>query len=796
MARFLGVVVWPITLCCLAGLMSNAFCQTISERILTARWEADWCAHPDGPAHEPAVFLFRNNFDIESVPDRFIIHVSADQRYQLYVNGERIAFGPARGDPLHWRFETLDIAPHLKRGKNIAAAYVWSFGDMAPWAQMGVYTAFIVQGDGERERVLNTPGNWRCCLDRAWEVYPPNKRAIPFFCVVGPGERIVSDRHPWGWLDIDFDDSSWAQPVRVGGGCPFGIRDGGSLWQLVPRSIPLMEETRERIPAVARAVNVDVPAAFLEGRAPVTVPPRTKATILMDRRELTCAYPEIVVSAGAGATIRATYAEALWKNREKGNRDEVEEREIRGYYDEFLPDGGQNRCFSPLWWRTFRYLQLDIETKDQPLTLEDFRVVYTGYPFEQRAEFSASDGSLKDIWDVGWHTARLCAGETYFDCPYYEQLQYVGDTRIQALVSLYVAGDDRLVRNAIELFNESRMPEGLTQSRYPSRILQVIPPFSLFWIGMIHDYWRHRDDDDFVRKYVPGVRGVLGWFEQHRTADGMLGGLPWWNFADWCGPWRSGVPPGADTEGSSIVTLQYVMALREAADLEDALGSAEQADLLRARADEIVRAVREACWDDARGLLADTPEKESFSQHASLLAVLTDLVPADRQKEVMERVLSDESLTQCTFYFRYYLHRAAKKAGLGDRYVSFLEPWRKMLELGLTTWAETPEPTRSDCHAWSASPNYEFLATVCGIEPAANCFSRVRIEPHLGDLDWVKGRMPHPKGIIGVTVRRMRDGITAEVELPPDLPGIFVWRGHERILGAGKQRVEIVHKGE
>jgi len=780
-----------VSFCLMVSRTVPAVAATVSEELLNKRWNAHWCAHPEGPSRDPAVFLFRKTLEIDRKPETFVIHASADQRYQLYVNGKRIALGPARGNPLYWRFETLDIADHLKAGKNLVAAYVWSFGDMAPWAQMTVRTAFIVQGNSEQESVLNTPRGWRCYRDTAWELFPPRKDKIPDFCVVGPGERIIAERHPWNWLETDFDDSSWAQPVPVADGTPFGMRDGGSPWQLVPRSIPLMELKPERIPAVVRTSGVEVPPNFLSGKAPVKIPARTKATILMDRKELTTAYPELIVNGGVGSKIKATYAESLWKDRQKGNRNEAEGREIVGYHDEFLPDCGKNRCFSTLWWRTFRYVQLDIETEKQPLTLEDFRVTYTGYPFEERGRFSSSDESLKRIWDVGWHTARLCAGETYFDCPYYEQLQYIGDTRVQALVSLYVSGDDRLMRNAIDSFDESRLPEGLTQSRFPSRILQVIPPFSLFWVGMVHDYWWHRDDDEFVKKYLPGIRSVLGWFERHRTQNGMLGKLPWWNFMDWCTGWGSGVPPGADEGGSSIVTLQYVVALREAAKLEEDLGSAEHARLFRDQADDAVRTVKAACWDDQRGLIADTPQKTSFSQHATLLAVLTDLVPPENQKEVMERVLSDDSLTQCTFYFRYYLHRAAKKAGLGDRYISFLGPWRKMLELGLTTWAETPEPTRSDCHAWSSSPNYELLATVCGVEPAAKGFSRVRIEPHLGDLAWVKGEVPHPKGAVGVSVRKKEGGIQAEVELPQDVPGAFVWHGVERVLHPGKQTLEI-----
>src|SRR6185312_8780385 len=122
--------------------------------------------------------------------------------------------------------------------------------------------------------------------------------------------------------------------------------------------------------------------------------------------------------------------------------------------------------------------------------------------------------SLQQIWKVGWRTAQLCAGELYFDYPYYKQLQYTGDSRIQALISLYVSGDDRLMRKAILDFHDSRTPEGLTQGRYPSNHLQIIPTFSLFWITMIHDYWMLRRDDAFVKQFLPAINEILNWFQQ------------------------------------------------------------------------------------------------------------------------------------------------------------------------------------------------------------------------------------------------------------------------------------------
>ena len=132
-----------------------------------------------------------------------------------------------------------------------------------------------------------------------------------------------------------------------------------------------------------------------------------------------------------------------------------------------------------------------------------------------------------------------------------------------------------------------------------------------------------------------------------------------------------------------------------------------------------------------------------------------------------------------------------KAAGLGDQYVSRLGPWRTMLDLGLTTFAEKPEPARSDCHAWSASPVYELLATVCGIEPASAGFATVRIEPHLGRLTQAAAKMPHPRGEIAASFRREGNGLAAEIDLPEGVTGNLVWSGRNVELHGGKQTLRL-----
>ena len=765
--------------------------QSVNPDLLTHRWKANWIRCAEGPRREFGVYRFRKMFDAKVRPTHFVIHASGDNRYELFVNGTRVVEGPARGDLNHWRFETVDIAPQLRAGKNVLAAVVWNFADQAPMAQMTDETGLIVAGDGQDEAAVNTDQSWKCYQDASISMIPWDWRKVDGYFVVGPGESLDAAHHPWGWEQPDFDDSAWKPAATISEAGPRGIQDSPSRWMLVPRTIPLMEEKLERLSRVVRSSGAEVPPDFLQGGTHLTIPATHRTTLLFDQSHLTTAYPELLVSGGRGAQITVAYAEALYKDRQKGNRDDTEGKEMRGFEDRFLPDGGEHRLFRPLWWRTFRYLQLDIQTQDEPVVLEDLRAQFTAYPFKVAAKFETPDPELAKMWEVGWRTARLCAHETYMDCPYYEQLQYVGDTRIQALVSLYMTGDDRLVKNAIESLDESRTPEGLTQSRYPSWLPQYIPPFSLFWIGMMHDLWWYRGESDFLRAYLPGERGVLGWFESRLAPSGLLGHLDWWNFADWTKDFQDGDPPQEAGGESSILTLQFVAALRDAADLESALGSAERAEHDRALAAKLVASVRKTCWDPSRHLLADTPSRHHFSQHANILAVLEDVVPAPEQRAVMQTVLGDAKLTQASYYFRFYLFRAMKKAGLADEYLNQLGPWRNMLKLGLTTWAETPEPTRSDCHAWSAHPNFDLLATVAGIEPAAAGFREVAIRPNLGSLPQLQATLPHPQGEITVAYRRNGRGLIADVTLPGKLSGSFYWLGKSKALHPGHQRLEF-----
>jgi len=793
--RFLAVA--SLALLIASGRMASA---QLPPEALKGLWKAQWITSPGATQKDSVVLHFRKVFDMSQNPEHFVVHVSADAQFILCINRQEIGRGPSRSDLAHWRYETYDLGKFLHSGKNEISATVWNFG-VTPLAQISDRTAFVVQGDTASEAIANTDNSWAVEEEKGIRALPTPTDVERFYYVAEPPERIDGTAFDWSWNDAASSHGKWEKPFSIGYASLRGAVLQNNNWQLMPDPLPPMQMELTSSGRVVRATGIAAPPEF--PNSPLEIPAHSKVRLLLDQSHLTTAYPVLNVTGGAQSTIRLTYAEALFdSNGEKGNRDEIDGKHAEGIYDEFLPDGSQGRQFMPLVWRTWRYLQLDINTADQPLRLENLRCWFTAFPFEERARFSSDDPSLTPIWHIGWQTARLDAHDTYMDTPYYERMQYIGDTRIQALISYTVAGDDRLARQAIQAFNDSRVPDGLTRSRYPSSVTQMIPTFSLLWIGMLHDFWMYRGDGEFVKAQIPGTRTVLDWFLDRQRPDGLIGNITWWPFTDWGKDFGFGMPPQDPDGGSSPITLQYVEALRYAAELESTFGDPVRAQHYREAEARAVEAIRKLCWNDTYGLIADTPAQTHYSQHANILGVWLDVIPTQKQKDVLAKILSASDpgftttgpvpdMTQATYYFRFYLARALDHAGLGNRYLDLLKPWREMVSLGLTTWAEQPEPTRSDCHAWSAHPNFDFLTIVAGIRPKTPGFSSVTIEPYPGHLGNVVSAMPTPKGTIEVSYTSNLTGVDAEVDLPASVSGDFVWKGHITPLHSGHQHLRF-----
>ncbi len=776
-----------------------------------AVWPASWITHPELGSVSPVILGFHRSLVITEA--RVLrIHVSADQRYELYLDGSLMGRGPERCDPKFWRFETYEL--DLSAGEHTLFARVAWLGDIAAMAQMTLRPGFLLAAEEDGDAALFNTGRaeWKVKRLGGYSMRLESEEHCGANSFAGPSYTLDGSELDWV-LDPRSKFEGWVAPLILTPG-----RNESAAWEnvygwtLKPASLPAMLNVRCQIgtarhvdnsPATsvsesdivdsARHLAIEASEwdALLAGRGSgIVVPANTRRRIIVDLKDYYCAYPEAVVSGGAGASVNVRWAEALYVpgTSRKDNRDVVEGREFIGYGDTFLPDGGLRRTFAPLWWRAGRYLQISIVTESEPLTIESIAFDETGYPFDVTCTMESSDARLADVARVAIRTIQTGSHETYMDCPFYEQLMYVGDTRIEALMTYIMTPDSRLPRKALELFDQSRSVKGLTASRYPSRHGQTIPPFSLFWIGMAHDYALWRDEGAFVKSLMPGVRSVIDAYFGFINADGLVQEPQGWNFMDWVPAWPGGVPPNGSKGVSSVLNWQFVYALKLAVDLERWFGDAHYADRYAEAIAALVPRLMEAFYDPLRCLFADDKDHAHWSEHAQCLALLSGELPPQVAQQVGEELCCAPNLERSTIYFTHYLFETYRQLRRIDLVFDRLALWFGLEAIGLKTTIEQPEPSRSDNHGWGAHPLFHYYTTLLGIRPTAPGFSEVTIDPQIGPLAFAAGSIPHPLGQIEMRVSREGDGYRGTIVLPDGLKGkLLLGDAGERDLQGGQQ---------
>jgi alpha-L-rhamnosidase len=784
----------------------------------TADFPARWVWHPDAGPQEPTVLAFRLPFKVDEATT-VRLHVTADHRYELFCNGQRLGRGPERGDPAHWFHETYEL--ELEPGDHLLAARAWWFPeDGSPMAQMTVAPGFMLYAEGKLGQTLSTgSGAWEVCRIAAYGREPIEMRA---YYVVGWSFALDGAQYPWGWESDPATPAHWVAPKALRPPVD-GLSSRYYSWESAQRTLdphlmpamlpPMLEKPRQggRVryatwaetdgflqvdPAAHDAELAAAIQAMLDGQEALRVAAGRSLRAVIDLEDYYCGYPELLTSDGAGAEITLGWTEALYEISEgrmpsKGNRDVVDGKLFYAPRDRFILEGGVSRSYDTLWWRAGRYLELTVRTGDAPVSIDGLAIRETRYPLERESTFASEDSRankppLDSVSPIMVRALQMCSHETYMDCPYYEQLMYAGDTRLEILATYVTTADPRLPLKACQLFDWSRSPDGLTKSRYPSQVPQVIAPFSLWWVSMVHDLYLWRDAETTVRELLPGVDSVLTAFAGYRDEAGLVSAIPGWSYCDWVPEWRAGWPPDSRHGANALINLIYLYALDRGIELHEAYGQRHLAAHWREVNTALRRAIVAAYWEDQRGMLADDRAHTCYSEHTQALAILTHLLDGERRERMIVGLLGADDLARTTIYFSHYLLEALREIGRVDLLIDKLDFWFGLQEKGLKTTSESPEPTRSDCHAWGAHPLYHYYASILGARPGAPGFRRVRIAPQFGPLTAIRGEMPHPTSdMLRFDLRREGDVLRGELWLPEGVTGELVWGDEERSLKSG-----------
>lgn len=740
------------------------------------------------------------------------VSISAQSRYRIWVNGMPVLSGPCKGDQWRHYYETVDISQYLLQGENIITARVLSFphhadyqGIAGPFAVMsaGGNPCFILKGscmdDGGNLLQDLTTGRteWFACIDETTE-WLSNEEMV----YMGSKEVVYGARKPSKLHDPDPDlereSTGWVQ-VKVKWTVEGNIYGELFPYNLCERPIPLLYE-RERefekiVQIMVNGEERELATTVLEnGSRVLCVKQNSQVVVDFDAGELVTGYICLKMAGGAGARIRLTYAEAYSRVPEgkdinslvKGVRDDCVNGNIIGHYDDYHPSG-KDEIYEPFWFRTFRFLRMEIETGQEEISI-DFPIYReTGYPMDVSSIVQSSEEWIQDVWDMSIRTLRRCMHETYEDCPYYEQLQYILDTRLEILYTYMVSGDTRLALRAIEDFNASRMPDGMLQSRYPCQRTQIIPAFSLFWVMMLEDYYWQTGSIRIVRNYQSTVDGILEWYEQKRGKYGLVENLGYWEFFDWVDEWGAfaGAPRAVSHGASTNHNLLYAYTLKVAANLCTVVDRPDVAREYHKRAELTLKAVRELCYCEQEGLFMEGPGFREYSQHSQVLAVLSGLAEGEEAAQILNKAISgktsrSEKILKCSFPFHFFLFRALEKAGIYDVTRQLWDTWRGLRDLKLTTIPETPEKPRSDCHAWGSLPLYEFTRNFLGVSPGSPGWEHIHIEPRAIWMNDMSGRVITPKGIVSITWVRKGNKLHMDATTPKGVKTIYVLPGGVR----------------
>ncbi len=412
----------------------------------------------------------------------------------------------------------------------------------------------------------------------------------------------------------------------------------------------------------------------------------------------------------------------------------------------------------------FRFVRVDLVDPKTSVTLKGVRAVFVYRPLEYRGAFRCNDQRLNRIWETGAYTVHLNLQDYVWDGIKRDRLVWIGDLHPETMTVGAVFGDLPVVRDSLDLIrDETPLP----------RWMNGISSYSMWWVLIHHSWYRLHGDRDYLRQQHTYLSGLLDELARH-IGPNNAESLPETRFLDW---------PSSENQKAIHAGLQSLMILtfRSGAELADTLGDA---------------ALRRRCLEHVSRLQRHIPDHGHSKQAAALMALagLGDAVALNRE------VMAVDGAKRMSTFYGYYVLEARAKAGDYQGCLDAIRTyWGAMLDLGATTfwedfdldWTnnaaridELVPPDRKDvhgdygnycykgfrhslCHGWASGPTPWLTEHVLGIQILEPGCRRIRIAPHLADLEWAEGSFPTPLGLLEVRHVKTADGsIQSSVKAP------------------------------
>lgn len=699
------------------------------------------------PTNENTLYRFKKTVNINNTQN-VIADIFADSRYKLYINGTYICEGPCIGTESY--YDSIVIDDYLTDGENVIEACVLYLGSGVGAScikrKNRVAFAFEIYQNGETLEI--TDDTWESAIDKSYTFY-------------------LDKIHPNGFLNERYDkkELEWQKAEIL----PYGY--GDELWGVLPYF-----DLKERPIKMYTPFNCD---SMTISKTNIGINLKKGETGYIDyeigRHKV--GYPEFEFS--GSADIRITYAESYAFAEDDGrytkNVRSDKSGDIFGASDE-LAIRENNFVFRPFFIKTARYIRIEVNA------LSDFSInraefMEYRYPLEIKNNFVCSDELYNRIFEVSVNTLENCTFDTYVDCPYYEMQQYSEDAYLEMMYTFMLTDDYSMAKKLICDLWQSVNYEGMQLAAAPMEYRQITPTFCFFWIMMIEKYILYTGDNKTIKPMLSGIYSILFWFANFIDEDGVVGVYKYGKFIDWVETWKNTFTiDDADTRPTSIASFMYMYSLKAGAKVFKGFGKDGIADDLMKEYESLKNSVNKTFYDEKEKLYRDT-KSGGFSEHSQIWAVLSEAVVGKDAENLLIISRENENVHRCSYSYQFFKNRAHDVCGIHLDMDKFLSDWKEMLLLDATTWFESPGNARSDCHAWSSVPIYEFTTKILGVEPIEDGFTKVRINPQFENLESARGKVPTPYGEIFVSWIKENDKIKLEVKSPTEIEKNIISEG-------------------
>ena len=628
--------------------------------------------------------------------------ITADSRYKLWINGRYCHRGPARSWPHAQKIDHIDITDWLLEGHNVLAVQVYQPGyshfSTVHVGAVGLL-AWLEQDD---EPFLVTNSQWLAKRDGSFS------SDVPRVSIYGSGVEQRDLRIAEQWQTAVFDDANWL-PARIVDSA------NGAIWSgLQKRGTPLMTERGAEMTLLDHRTthgNVDrfTHETVAEMWQKQTGDGQTKVeSWLYDLgRAFSCQGWVEVKNARGGEQLAICYMEKI-RDGELVTSDPTTYCRMRPT-DLFTLKAGE-QTVEPFTVRGGRYVLFQLVGASSFIELTHHVHLFE-YPLTVTKPLQTDDQQLDRIISMCETTVHACLQDTFVDCVWRENSQWLGDALMQGL-SLSAMGDDLRPLTTVLLDTAQGIyPDGILPSVAPAEVhAYTIPRYNCMWGELLVHYWSLTQDESFVQLLWPTLRQMVAGLLALKNEEGLLVHPPGRRFyIDWSAT--------AQSDPHLVFNLHVVLLLQMMVEMAQKFDPAE-VDPWQREADEL----RQRCGErfGGNGRYYDDLAHTTYSQLGAAFALLTETAQSSEVDSLLDQILArslnasdayaEGEMVLASPFMHHYLFEALGKYGRNEALINIIKMrWGRWVAQGFpTTWENwnVDFPDGSQCHAFSAHPRY------------------------------------------------------------------------------------------